>query len=399
MQKLAVERVLTGLVWVGLIGVILLTLNSPGTSDMGIWLSWADNVDRQGLVNGFAANQADYPPLTSAILLGAVRLGEQVDVRPFVAIKLSIGLFLGLTTLAFWRWTRDLRAAVWMFLALLLNSMLLAYVDIYVAPALVLALWALKEGRLGLFSLCYTAACLTKWQPLIIAPFLLVYALGRRERRPALGATLLGLGLPAAALLGASLLIFHWGPVWQAFKASLGHQYLSGNALNANWIQTHLIRVFSPEAFGGLAEGRADLIITGDTRYTLIPRLVFALFYLAGLGLFLRRREKTFAGMLTFALLGFLAYFTFNPGVHENHLFVPAILAAALAFWAPERRLEMLIVALMFNINMYVFYGSSGPGLEFDRVIFHQVDMALPLACINVLFFLYLGAKEMLNAE
>ena len=372
----------------------LLTLNSPGTSDMGIWLSWADNLERLGLVDGFAANQADYPPLTSAVILGAVRLGELVDVRPFVAIKLSIGVFVGLTTLAFWRWTKDARAAMAMFLALLLNSMLLAYVDIYFAPALVLGLWALKEGKLALFSVCFSAACLTKWQPLIILPFLLVFVMRREEQRPSTRALLLRGALPAAGMLGVTLLVFGLGPMWDAFRASLSHAYLSGNALNANWILTHLIRVYSPELYGGLVAGQAEYIVTDELRFTLIPRLLFVLFYATCLGMFFWRRKKTFENMLWFGLLGFLAYFTWNVGVHENHLFVATILAAPLAWLVPGRRVEALCVALMFNINMYTFYGSSGPGLEYSRVIFHRVDMALVLACFNVAFFLYLWARE-----
>jgi hypothetical protein len=74
---------------------------------------------------------------------------------------------------------------------------------------------------------------------------------------------------------------------------------------------------------------------------------------------------------------------------------VAAILGVLLAWRAPARWAEALGVALMFNINMYTFYGSSGPGLEFDRVIFHRVDMALVLACFNVVFFLYWMVREM----
>ena len=202
MQARSTTKLQTGLIWLGLGLLALLLLNSPGTSDMGI-PTWSDNLERLGLVHGFAANHADYPPLTSAILLGAVRLGELVDVRPFVAIKLSILTFLGLTCLACWRWTKDMRVTAALFLALLLNSALLAYVDIYLAPALVLGLWALKEERLELFSLCFGAACLTKWQPLIIAPFLLVYILGQKQGST--GWRLARAALPAAGSSGDGL--------------------------------------------------------------------------------------------------------------------------------------------------------------------------------------------------
>ena len=61
--------------------------------------------------------------------------------------------------------------------------MALGYSDIYFAPALILSLWMLKEGRWLWFSLSFAVGALIKWQPMIIAPFCLLYILGIHDIR------------------------------------------------------------------------------------------------------------------------------------------------------------------------------------------------------------------------
>ena len=380
----------------------LVFLNSHGTSDMEIWLQWAENADNLGVVAGFEANQADYPPITTAILLDVVRLGQVLELPALTAIKLSIILFLCLTSLVCWLWTKDVGVTLLMHLALLLNSAALAYVDIYFAPALVLALWALKQRKLLLFTLCFSVACLTKWQPLIIAPFILLYILDVKQwsdwKRIDVKNLALSVVLPAAALVGLILLIFGAGPVWEAFRASASHDYLSGNALNANWIYTHFIRLFSPEQFGGLVNKQASYIVTDSTQIQLVPRLIFILFYALTLAVFYRR-EKSFENTLLFSILGFLAYYTFNIGVHENHLFLVTILAVLLLWVNKAHWPEVLVLILINNINLFTFYGINGEGPGFSRVLLHEVDFALILSVFNVGFFLYLWLKHIVNRE
>ena len=109
--------------------------------------------------------------------------------------------------------------------------------------------------------------------------------------------------------------------------------------------------------------------------------------YLLLLALFFRC-EKTFTNLLIFSVLGYLCYFTFNTGVHENHLFLVTILAVVL-YWREESwRANAVILLLMANINLFLFYGVDGD-LHFPRR-FAGVDIALPLAILNVLFFIYL---------
>jgi hypothetical protein len=71
--------------------------------------------------------------------------------------------------------------------------------------------------------------------------------------------------------------------------------------------------------------------------------------------------------------------------VHENHLFLAAILSAVL-FWEDGRYLSTFVIwSLASNVNLIVFYGISGTGLSFSRVI--GVDVALLFSILNMLLF------------
>jgi hypothetical protein len=86
--------------------------------------------------------------------------------------------------------------------------------------------------------------------------------------------------------------------------------------------------------------------------------------------------------------MGYLAYATFNTNVHENHWFFAALLAFVL--YALDRaHLNLLIVInVIANLNLYLFYGASGAAPAFGRVVF--VDVALAASVFNVLYFLLL---------
>lgn len=372
----------------------LVFLPSPGTTDVDIWGRWMSNANARGLVAGFAANAADYPPLSTALLWAAMLAGKSFHLTFFETIKWSILIFWWLAALVFWLWTRDIPAVLLLYFALLLNSVALGYIDVYYTPALIAALWALQSRRWLLFSLLFTLACLIKWQPLILAPFIALYLLdapvtdGERTRWTLTARIVLArVLLPAVVLIGLVLAWFGASPVWQAFRASTSHPYLSGNALNLSWIITHALHVLEPNQYGALQNGQATYIVDAPSQVTLVPRLLFAAAYLLALWAFWRR-EKTFRNLVAFSILGFLAYFAMNTGVHENHLLIPAVLACVLFWLDRETWPAVLGLVLAANLNMFLFYGVDGT-LHFNRAV-GGVDMALPLAVYFLLFFLWL---------
>jgi Gpi18-like mannosyltransferase len=222
-------------------------IHSPGTSDVEIWQTWANNADTYGPVKGYAATDADYPPLATAILWVANKvfysLGRGLN------IKFSIFFFLILIVFVFWLWTRDLKVTLILYFALLLNSVALGYIDVYFAPAFIFSLWMLEERRWLWFSLSFGVAALIKWQPIIIAPFCSLYILGTQDIRALRQVDypdLFGKVVVPSVVLAASVgVAFGPMPTLKAFYYALNHAYLSGNALNLNWIVTHFARLES----------------------------------------------------------------------------------------------------------------------------------------------------------
>jgi hypothetical protein len=382
------------------IGVVLFAvflIPTPGTGNMDTWVRWIDEANDLGLIKDYSLNHDTYPPLTLVILFGVGKISQWLNIWIYTAIKLAIAAFLLLTTLVTLWATKDLLLSLLLMAGLLVNSVALGHLDIFFAPTLVLALWALKEKRLALFTIAFCLSFLTKWQPLIIAPFIALYILGidrlRDWKRIDLRAILKKILVPSLAVLALTFIIFGLKPVITAFVLASDHHFLSGNALNLNWIVTHFLHVFKPEQYGPLVNGQAELILSPPASVKLIPKLIFFLVYaLTVVKYFLG--EKSFARLLWFSLLGFWAYLTFNTGVHENHWFV-AIVLAPLLYWADRKHLyTTLTVLLIGNVNLFVFNGLDGAENEFSRVV-SGVDMALVIAVFNVVVFALYWAYAM----
>ncbi|MCI0396263.1 MAG: hypothetical protein L0332_10655 [Chloroflexi bacterium] len=367
----------------------LLLFHSPGTVDVADFMLWMQNVETYNLRLGYALINEDYPPLTSAILLGVAQASRLFQIDPFIGFKLSLLLFLSLTGLAFYLWTRNFLITAALVAALILNSMGLAYVDVYFMPTFILALWALQKKNLLLATLLFSATCLVKWQPIIIAPFVLLYTLEIKQLsqwRQINFRRLLQQGvLPLAVLVGLLLAFFGAQPV-KAFQAATHDPFLSGNALNFHWLVTYVYRAYYPHVFGGLVYDQVTFIASLEPHPVIQgARLIFYPIYLLVLWLFWRR-EKSFPNLVLFSLLGYLAYFLFNTGVHENHLILVCVPAAVL-LWLDRQHLgTFLIWSLAANANLFVFYGVDGQGLPFNRVV-GGIDLTVPLAIFNVLAF------------
>lgn len=372
-----------------LAGVLVFSLfffYSPGTSDVQVDLQWITNAENHGIREGYAANEDSYPPLVPSTLYSLSRIGNRFDLDHFVDFKIALYLWFCATGLAFLCCTKNPAMTSLLLFSLVLNSVALGYLDIFLAPTLVLAFWSLRQKRLAWFSALYVASCLFKFQPLIIAPFLLIYLIVI-ARRESWQATLAGFGrlviLPTLAVLIPCFAFFGTEILKALVRAFTYHPQLSANATNFNWILTYLFHVFVPAKYGALIHGRPELI--EDQPISILCRAFFGVCYLWSLAQF-ARRNKTFENLLFFSILGYLAYFTFNIGVHENHLFLPIILGLFLAAQNRSYLPLALATALISNLNLLVFYGIDGKGLPFDRVV--GVDLSVVLAVLEVVFFI-----------
>jgi hypothetical protein len=364
-------------------------LQSPGTVDVGAFMEWTQNAQTHGIVGGYLVNAADYPPLTTVMLWGIAHLSQALYVDNFIAFKLFLFFCLVASALIFYLWTKNLFLASIFQLALLLNTTALGYTDITYTPTLLLALWALQKRRWLPFTLLYGISCLIKWQPIIIAPVLLIYILNisdwRQWRQIDIKQIALQILLPALIVTAILLAVFGTELFLALDRASVD-ELLSGNALNFNWILTHYLRLYRGW-LGGLDNGLATWVVSRDWRIIGVSKLLFFTTLLASCYMAFRR-PKTFTNAIFYTFLAFLSYFMFNTGVHENHLYIGTLLAAILYAQDKEQAATFVIWALVANANLYFFYGTIGNNVPFNRVAF--VDIALLLSILNLVMYLAL---------
>ena len=359
---------------------------APGTGDVKVWAEWMREIDTNGLLGGYTHSDTDYPPLAFVLLAGVSRSAAALEVPRFVVLKCSIFLFLFATTACFYSFTRNLVLTAALEFSLILNSVALGYLDVYFAPFLIAAFFLLRRGNLVLGLLLFTISCSVKWQPLIIAPFVCIYTLGAQQRenrdnnRP-FTKRLIPFAL-AAAVASALILIFG-AKIFDSLSRATRHALLSAGALNLTWLQTWALHLISPEKYGALKNGEIGMFVTHDPLLVWPNKILFCLTYSAILIGF-ARGAKTFPQLVSYSILGYFAYFCFNTGVHENHLFLICCLAWILVFLSPLQLSRGLNLTLAANANLFLFYGVFGYYLH---RVFGGVDITLLFAVANLCLF------------
>lgn len=347
--------------WLAALMLTVVWFPVVGTTDVMDRLTWMGDIAARGVRDAFRTSYAQYPPLSFVLLAAPTAVAQAFGLAPAVAYKASLVVALALTGSVFALWTRRIAVAGAITLALTPGTVALGYNDAYYLPPLLLALWALERRRFGAFTALLVAAALVKWQPLAIAPALLLYVLAEtragKTGRVAWG-RLLRATLPGAAVGAATLLVFGRQTLHALLRAG-SDPYLSGNALNANWLLGLLLRAWQPEVYATDPLPSVQYVIVADRALLLLPKVVCAAAYLWALVRFWRG-PRTYTDALFHALLAYLAYFLFNTGVHENHLLPAVALAAVL--WARDGRFVWLFLALAAatNLNLWLFYGFDG---------------------------------------
>lgn len=348
-------HVVLALLSVAAVAAYLGFVHLPGTEDMTIfWIRWSELVAQHGLREGYRQAFTDYPPGVFILFWLANRL--LAPVSQFLLVKSIIVLAAAAGVAVYGGWIRNLGWIVALVFALLLSSAILSYVDVlYLAP-LFASLWAIQGRRLILSSFCFTVAIMLKWQPIIIAPFFVAYATGLtldevRSFRSWIPA-LLRLMIGAIGPLAVCLLLVEPAILWRAFTLATSHPALSLQALNVNWLIE--LALYAKQG------GKHVYDVAASPGLSLTMRLAFYALYTAVFAAFVIRR-RSFGELIWSACLAFLVYFLFNIGVHENHLFVPMVLAFLLPC-AGRQKSETTItfLAIMANLNLLLFYGLEG---------------------------------------
>jgi len=360
---------------------------SPGTGDVSIWGNWIREISSYGLIGGYAHSGTDYPPLAFILLTAVSRCATAFGTTQLLVLKCSLLLFLLITSACFYWFTRNLILTAVLEFALTLNSMGLAYLDIYFAPFLIAGLFFLQRGNLNLGFVLFVIGCFMKWQPLIIAPFVCLYLLGIARQRPPENYGIKRQLLPFALAVGVValplLMIFGWKVFDSLQRGMTRHAFLSAYALNLGWLQTWALHLFQPDTYGALQNGEIDIFLTREPIVVWPDKILFYVSYCAILFAF-ARQTKTFERLIVYSMLGYMAYFIFNTGVHENHLFLVCCLAWILAFVNTDHLLRAINLSIAANANLFLFYGIYGERLQ--RVI-AGVDITVFFAAANICLF------------
>ena len=122
----------------------------------------------------------------------------------------------------------------------------------------------------------------------------------------------------------------------------------------------------------------------------------FFLVYLM-LGYRYLKHKNSFENLLLFAIAVYLAYFTFNTGVHENHLY-PLCLIAPVLYLENRRHRELAAILIFFaNLNLFIFYGIQGIGWPFQP--FAYIDILFSVVGVALFFTLLTGIWSPPRAE
>ena len=350
--------------------VVILLFSAHGTTDMDWhWLRWLELAHTLRPVDAYAAANSDYPPLTIAMLWLGGALFAGITADPVIQIKWTLLLILSISTFIYWRLSRSVLLTAVFLAAHVIGTIGLAYLDIFAGLWMVAAFLLLIRGVPEGFVVLLACALLTKWQPLIMMPVVVLYLLSQKNPRNFVALLLLPLAL---------LVIANWFDLQQVLQAWLKLQRaIDGEAFNAYAFglqglvdaAVHISAIISSlqQPNDVLAEQRYQAIEavirigTGtwsSARFWIFQGL-FAFFYLYTL-LGFARSKRQLNDLLRCSIQVYVVYFLFRHGVHENHLYMPALLALVLAARQQAYLRDAILLNLLHTINMFYYYGFEG---------------------------------------
>jgi hypothetical protein len=118
-------------------------------------------------------------------------------------------------------------------------------------------------------------------------------------------------------------------------------------------------------------------------------QILFILTYVYLLLTFLFLKKKNLGDLLLFCATVSFSYFILNKGVHQNHLFMSALLFILAYIENRKFFTYMIITSIIFNMNLFIFYGSTGTEV-IDRVISKSFDLTIFTSILNIFFLINL---------
>jgi hypothetical protein len=270
-------------------------------------------------------------------------------------------------------------------LVFILNAMALGYADVILCFFLLLTFLQLKNNNIFLAALIFSIAIFIKWQALIISPFLFLYALSSRNQQTNTIKATMQIFIPFIFVTGLVITGFGYQQLATAFAWAFAHPWLSAYALNMHWVLSYFYEAFHPEIFGGLRNGEITYIAATTTPLVFAACKGFFILAFTYTICIFYKSKRNMEDLLAFSLFGYLMYFTFNTGVHENHLFLALLLSVMLVAQNKNYLSLAIYIAAAFNLNIFLFYGLNGR--SGPPHVLGGLDITLVFAIINTLVF------------
>jgi hypothetical protein len=377
----------------------LIFIYSEGTQNTNTQSDWVDHANKIGIIDGYKKNINTYPPFITVILKCFFDFLNYFtnDVKIFYGIKLAIFFFFFLSTFIIYFYTSNLKLTIFFILTFLISSIGLNDLDIIFAPFLILSIIFLKKKKLFFFSLFYCISILIKWQPIIIAPIFLIF-ISKYNWKDKINFISIkkyfnNIKICLVPIFLIFLIIFiSYGflPLAKSLYKSVTNNWLSGNALNFNWILTWFLKTYDSINYQPIIDGKINWIkINSFSFLAYSGKILFILTYITLIIKFINCKKKNIQNLLFFSATISFCYYILNTGVHQNHLFLSTLLFI-LAFNENKKFfIEMLATSIIFNINLFIFYGVTGTGLV-NTVINKSFDLTIIISLLNIIFLIKL---------
>lgn len=245
----------------------------------------------------------------------------------------------------------------------------------------------------GLF---FGLSSLMKWQPLLVFPLFIATTINLQEgfKKSITNVTLLFIGfLPPVCAIWYAILsqpngleMFSNSALTLLYKAP----YLSGQALNLNWIATYVLHILRPEDYFSLEHFRGFNYPIHGSFPLFLNGYAFYLAFLSILFRYWLFQKKTLTSFLSACVIILFAHHIFNKGAAEAHL-VYAVIAALLLYLAQPTILHrhlLILLDLMAVINLVLFYSFTGQQ-HFQRLYF-GFDITVFFAALYVGIFVWI---------
>lgn len=352
------------------------------SSDLNLFKSWAVSAANDLTKVYSSARNADYPPLYMYALAIIGKIGGTSVFSSYFNLFLKLpSIFADILTsliiykLANKRLSRAMSiilAAFYLFNpAVLVNSSVWGQVDSFFTLLLVLAVFMLSEGKVGIASVFFTAAVLMKPQGIIFFPILLFELVRLKSVKEFVKAAFIS--LCTAVLIALPFVItngFTW--IFKLYSSTVGeYPYASVNGFN----------FFSLIGKNYVKDTGTILGISyhnlGMAAIVLITILAFVIY--------LKGNSKELAPAV--AMLEISGVFTFASSMHERYLFPAAALSILAYIYLKDKRILTLIIGFSITIFSNTYYVLM-QGIGRSNSTGYTPVLAVTSA-LNILLFVY----------